>query len=314
MRLLQTLSGLALCSFVATTTSYGEKVFEPIETIISEARQAIESFEAVPAKKSHRVLIFGRSGGPHREVIPTGRIVMQMLGEMTGAYESDLAEDPKVFEAENLKQYDAIVFCNTTGSVLRKTIEYKDFMQLPEAERKAESAAEDILVNNLLDFIRNGGGFFGIHAATDSLRGHKEYLNMIGGEFNKHPWNGNHQVTIRIEDPEHALVKDIWDDSKFRFCDEIYQFQGVYSRERQRVLMSLVVAESDEPYLPLARDDGDFPVSWIRHYGEGAVYYCSLGHRKETYAEPEVLEFWLRGMQFVLGDLDADTTPVPQPE
>lgn len=301
------------CLFGAFSFVQADDQFEPNETIIEEARVITESLTAVKPEQPRRVLIFGRSSGPHRNVIPTGRIVMKQLGELTGAYEADISEDPYDFESENLKKYDAVVFCNTTGAVFNKTLDYKIFKNLPKEERNHENDESDRLVANLLEFIDNGGGFFGIHAATDSLRSSKDFRAMIGGKFNKHPWTGNHQVVIRIEDPDHALIHEIWSDTEFQFCDEIYQFDDSYSRERQRVLMGLNLEKSDEPFIPLERDDGDYPITWVRQHGQGNVFYCSLGHRKETYAEAEVLELWLRGMQFVLGDLEAEVTPLPQP-
>jgi type 1 glutamine amidotransferase len=126
---------------------------------------------------------------------------------------------------------------------------------------------------------------------------------MIGGQFWQHPWSGDQTVTIRVEEPEHALVRGIFAENKFRISDEIYQFRDPYSRKNQKVLLSVNIEQSDTPHLPLLREDRDYPVSWIRDYGKGRVFYSSLGHRKETYGNAQVLELWLRGMQFVLRDL-----------
>jgi hypothetical protein len=57
------------------------------------------------------------------------------------------------------------------------------------------------------------------------------------------------------------------------------------------------------------RDDGLFPISWCREYGKGRTFYCSLGHRDEIYWNPTVLQHYLAGFQYVLGDIDADATP-----
>jgi uncharacterized protein len=50
-------------------------------------------------------------------------------------------------------------------------------------------------------------------------------------------------------------------------------------------------------------------VSWIRTYGKGRVFYCSLGHREEIFWNPVVLRHYLAGIQFAIGDLPADSTP-----
>ena len=204
--------------------------------------------------------------------------------------------------------YDAVCFCNTTGAVFQETIEWKEFTALSEEERKRQKAESDRLTENLLQFVRDGGGFFGIHAATDCLRSSDAYLEMIGGRFWQHPWNGNQTVTVRLEKPDHALLRGIFSGDEFRIGDEIYQFRDPYSRKKQEILLSINIEKSDTPHLPLLREDRDYPVSWIREYGKGRVFYSSLGHRKETYGNAQILECWLRGLQFVLGDLPTDTT------
>ena len=57
------------------------------------------------------------------------------------------------------------------------------------------------------------------------------------------------------------------------------------------------------------RKDDDYAVSWVKNYGKGLVFYCSLGHRNETFWNPMILQHYLAGIQFALGDLPADATP-----
>lgn len=57
------------------------------------------------------------------------------------------------------------------------------------------------------------------------------------------------------------------------------------------------------------RPDDDFALSWIHQYGQGRVFYCALGHWHQSFWNPAVLQHWLAGLQYVLGDLDADATP-----
>ena len=60
---------------------------------------------------------------------------------------------------------------------------------------------------------------------------------------------------------------------------------------------------------PGKRKDGDYVISWVRPYGKGRVFYCSLGHEPSSYYNPHVLRHYLAGIQFALGDLEADATP-----
>jgi len=67
------------------------------------------------------------------------------------------------------------------------------------------------------------------------------------------------------------------------------------------------------PWTDYKRPDNVYPVSWIRTYGKGRSFYCSLGHRAETFTRPEIVGHIFAGIQFILGDLPADTTPNPLP-
>jgi type 1 glutamine amidotransferase len=62
----------------------------------------------------------------------------------------------------------------------------------------------------------------------------------------------------------------------------------------------------------IKRADNDFGVSWVHKYGKGRVFYCSLGHREETYWNPVMLKYYLSGIQFATGDLKADASPRPE--
>jgi type 1 glutamine amidotransferase len=57
------------------------------------------------------------------------------------------------------------------------------------------------------------------------------------------------------------------------------------------------------------RPDNDYGLSWVRSYGKGRVFNCAIGHTPTLFETPETAQFILAAIQFVLGDLDADTTP-----
>ncbi|MGB2823481.1 MAG: ThuA domain-containing protein, partial [Phycisphaerae bacterium] len=96
----------------------------------------------------------------------------------------------------------------------------------------------------------------------------------------------------------------------FEITDEIYQFRGPYSRKMLRVLLSLDTTRTDmNKGKRIRRKDNDFAVSWVRSYGKGRVFYCSLGHDHPVFWNPAVLKHYCDGIQFALGDLPAETTP-----
>ena len=299
---------MVLCqgAFAAADTDYKE----PDPKVIARVESTAASFKAAPSKKHRRVLVYGISFGPHRTTIRTAQRVFTLLGEKTGAFEAVVSDDLANFEADKLKQFDAVIFANTTGEVFCRPPDKEQFNALSKDEQRKQEAIAARLVKNLDDYVRKGGGFMGIHAATDTLKNQKAYGDMIGAVFTQHPWGPKDTVMIKVEDPGHALAKGIFEKDELKFSDEIYEFREPYARKRLHVILSLDLAKSDKPNRPVRRTDGDYPIAWTRSHGQGRVFYCSLGHATSTFADPTILKFWLRGIQFAAGDIDAATTPI----
>jgi uncharacterized protein len=284
----------------------------PDPKVISRAESIATSLKAVPSTKHRRVLVHGISFGPHRNTIRTAQQVFKLLGEKTGAFEAVVSDELANFEADRLKPFDAVIFANTTGEVFCRPADKGQFDSLSEDEKRKQQKNAARLVKNLDDYVRNGGGFMGVHSATDTLKNQKAYGDMIGAVFSQHPWGPKETVMIKVEDPDDFLAKGVFDKDKFKFHDEIYEFREPCDRKRLHVILSLDLAKSDKPNRPLRRTDGDYPIAWTRSHGQGRVFYCSLGHAMSTFADPTVLNFWLRGIQFAAGDIAAVTTPSRQ--
>ena len=140
----------------------------------------------------------------------------------------------------------------------------------------------------LIEFVRGGKGFAGIHSATDTFYKWPEYGELIGGYFDGHPWH--EEITVRVEDEAHTITSDL--GNQFVITDEIYQFKGPYDRTKLHVLMRL-----DMKGLPAGkRADMDNALAWTNQYGKGRVFYCSLGHVARDFDVPEAKEIVKRGM------------------
>lgn len=233
--------------------------------------------------------------------IPYGNLALEMMGRKTGAYETVVSNDTAMFRPENLQPFDAICFNNTTGVLF----------QDPELKK------------SLLDFIYDGKGFIGIHAAAATFvqwpkyDQWPEFGQMLGGyENGGHPWKHHEWITIRLDDPDHPLNTALTGKG-FRISDEVFQFQKPYSRDKLRVLLSIDMTKtniiSGRYILPERRQDHDFAISWVRSYGAGRVFYCSLGHNPHIFWNPPILQHYLAGIQFALGDLPAETTASSKP-
>ena len=256
---------------------------------IARIESAAPSAATATPKQGRSLLVFDLCRGYAHSSIPYCNKAMEILGQKTGAFNVVVSSDPDMFRPENLARFDAVLMNNTTGS--------------PFTDPAMKQA--------LLDFVASGKGLAGIHAATDCFYDWPEYGELMGGYFDGHPWGAGDTVGVRSDDPGHPLVA-AFKGAPFMIKDEIYQLREPYSRATHRVLLSLDPATTDLQKNGVKRTDGDFAVSMIRTYGKGRVFYCSLGHNHDVFWNPAVLQHYLDGIQFALGDLKADATPNAQ--
>jgi type 1 glutamine amidotransferase len=122
---------------------------------------------------------------------------------------------------------------------------------------------------------------------------------------------------MKVYDRSSPIMKP-FQEKDLKFAEEYYRFQaegqGRLRWDQVRVLMTVELDDpkvEPRPWTGYKRPDNIYPVSWIRSYGKGRVFYSSLGHMPETFMTPEIVGHLFAGLQFMLGDLDADTTPNP---
>lgn len=272
-----------------------------------EEKQQIEA--ALPArapakaKKPRKILVTNLSVNKQRAVvaghasIPHGNYALEQMGKRTGAYEVVFSNDIEMLRPGTIDQFDAICMNNTMGVLF------------DDAELKA----------SLLNFIAGGKGFIGFHAAAATFVQYPVYDQwppfgqMVGGTENGgHPWGPKEQITIRVEDAGHPLNRS-FAATHFPIADEVFQFQEPGLRERFRVLLSIDPERTDmgpnRRILPIRRADKDFPMTWIKPHGKGRVFYSSFGHNPHVFWHKDLLAHFLAGIQYALGDLEADDRP-----
>ena len=220
-----------------------------------------------------RVLYLTHSAGFKHAVLPTSEQVMRDLGKRSGAFEATVTQDCSLISEASLKPYAAVIFY-TTGE-----------LPLDEAQKKA-----------LVEFVRSGRGFVGIHSATDTFYKWPEYLELVGGYFDGHPWH--QEVTVRVEDKAHPATAHL--PASFTINDEIYQFRD-WSRDRVRVLLSLDPASVDLTKKGVKRADKDFAVAWTREFGKGRMFYTALGHEAAVWSDPRFQQHIVGGIQWATG-------------
>ena len=158
--------------------------------------------------------------------------------------------------------------------------------------------------------MREGGGVAGLHGATWSGRGWREFGEMMGAASGPHRLE---EGTIRIVDAESPLNRGFTAPT-FQWRDELYLYyvDGPYTKDKNHILFGLDTGKMDMSRGPYIRPDNDYGLSWIRTYGKGRVFNTGLGHTPELFMTPALAQHILGAIQFTLGDLPADTTPTGQ--
>lgn len=222
-----------------------------------------------------RVLVFAKTANFRHSSIPNGKAAIQKLGK-ENSFAVDTTEDASVFTEDNLKKYAAVVFLNTTGNVLNY---------------KQEAAFER--------FIQAGGGYAGIHSASDTEYDWTWYAKLVGGNFESHPKPQN--AKLNIVDKNHPSTKhlpDVWERS-----DEWYNFKNLNKDVH-------VLAKIDETSYEGGKNGADHPMAWYHDYDGGRAFYTEFGHTEESYADSNYLKHILGGIQYAMGENKKDYSKV----
>jgi type 1 glutamine amidotransferase len=310
----------------------GGRAAQPQVARVTDLMQMMSALpESAPAapKQPRRVLVLAKAGGFVHSSIPLAARTIEALGQKTGAWTTVITYSAADITEQNLQPYDAIFLASTTGQFLDDAAD----ATVTAARRKA-----------LLEFVRGGKGIAGIHAATDSYHGGApgtppaaaggrppvdggaplwpEFNRLIGGYFKYH-WLYPTQIAVKIDDPENPVNAAFTSLNKqtgvrlprpFSVVDEVYTFnEASWSRERAHVLTSIdygkmpaeVKAQEPAPQ----RTDHDYALSYLQREGKGRVFVQVLGHDESIYKMPSMLAHILAGVQYALGDLEADDSP-----
>lgn len=268
----------------------------PSEDLL-KIEQALPAHAHAVPKKARRLLIFDRNVnyGGHGS-IPYANTAFSLMGKKTGAFETTISRDPAVFAPENLGAYDAVFLNNNVGNLFE----------------------EPRLRQSLIEFVYGGGGLLGVHGTTvaftkwpGAVEDWPEFGRMLGARGANHREN-QERVFVKIDDPGHPLTR-MFNRSGFEYRDEFFRVHDPYSRSRVRVLLSIDTNKTDlnqgRYFGQVERADNDYALAWIRQYGRGRAFYCTIAHNPYVFWDPKMLDFYLAAVQFALGDLNAPATP-----
>jgi type 1 glutamine amidotransferase len=223
---------------VTTTTGYRHSSIPSLERVLTQIGQGSGEFTVELLQQPP-----GKPAKPAKDATPGEK---EDYKRAEDNWEQSLKVALQKLSTESLRGYDGVIFANTTGN-----------LPLPDMQ-------------GLLNWIKSGHAFVGIHSASDTFHQSPEFLAMLGGEFGHHgPQVG---VECLNEDPKHpanAQLGKTWAIT----LEEIYQFK-TYDPTKLRDL--LVLDKNPETGV-----SGHYPVSWAKPYGAGRVFYTSLGHRED---------------------------------
>lgn len=272
---------------------------DPMPTKQQIAKIQAAAPDNAPAKpaKSRKLLVWGHvwTHLPN----PFANEAIKALGAKTGAFEAVVSDDPNLLLPDEIKQFDAVVMNNIHE---REPFLPADLNKLPKARQAAARKRDKAVKESILAYVAGGRGLVGVHATTAACQTWPEYGEMVGGYYGGHILQ---DVAIRNEEPDHP-VNACLKGKGWKIHDEVYIFRAPYSRKKLRVLLSLDLSQMADPG---KRPDKDYAISWVRPYGKGRVFYCTLGHCPETYWNPLFLRHFLAGIQFAIGDLPAEAAP-----
>ncbi|HMP99668.1 MAG TPA: ThuA domain-containing protein [Cyclobacteriaceae bacterium] len=216
-------------------------------------------------QQQERVLVFSKTSGFRHSSIEAGKQAIIKLGKENN-FAADTTEDAGMFYASSLKKYKAVIFLNTTGDVLNP-YQKKDFEK----------------------FIQSGGGFVGVHAATDTEYNWPWYGKMVGAYFLDHPEIQEARLFRAAKHELNEVLPEEWTRT-----DEWYNFKDI--NPDINVLLYI-----DESSYNGGKNGAYHPISWWHNYDGGRAFYTAMGHTEASYNEELFLQHLLAGIEYAMG-------------
>jgi type 1 glutamine amidotransferase len=249
-----------LCVKTKSVCWKAKQIYRPFLFVIALVLCAACGQKGPAAKagpKPFRALVFTKTTGYRHDSIPSGVAAIKRLAAHH-SFSVDTTADAGRFTTRALARYDVVVFLSTTGTPIKGV--------------RQRTAFES--------YIRRGGGFLGIHAASDTRGDWPWYERLVGARFKRHD-PGLSARPVQIFDPSTAATRGL--PNPWRRTDEWYEFR---SAPAAHVLAGL---------------DATRPLAWCHRYDGGRSVYTAMGHTKESYAEPRFLRHLLGAIEMAAG-------------
>lgn len=217
------------------------------------------------SQETPKLFVFTKTEGFRHTSIEIGIETIKRLGEK-GNFEIYATEDSSILK-NDLHNFDVLVFLNTTGDILN------------EDQQK-----------EVVSFVKNGGGFVGIHSAADTEYDWPWYGKMVGAYFKNHP--KKQEATINVCCSTHPST-NFFDGRSWSIFDEWYNYRDINPD------INPVLCLDEKSYE--GGENGDFhPIAWYHIYEGSRIFYTGMGHTEACYENPNYLKHILGGIKYVL--------------
>ncbi len=216
-----------------------------------------------------KILVFYKTTFFYHESIPDGIAAIQLLGKEMHL-DVDTTNDASRFTDENLKQYAAVIFLNTSDT--------------------SGDLLNDAQQTALMHFIESGKGYVGIHAAADAEYQWPWYNSLVGAYFKSHPKQQKAELTVT--DSNFIATRNL--PHTWKKFDEWYNFKQTHWDDVH------VVLTVDEKSYKGGENGSYHPVCWYHDFDGGQSFYLALGHTKESYKDPLFLKLLAGGIKYII--------------
>lgn len=225
------------------------------------------------------ILVFSKTAGFRHASIGKGIEALKTMGGLQH-WKMNFSEDASLFTKEELSKYNLILFLNTTGDILN-----------PDQQTAFEN------------YVKSGGNYVGVHAASDTEFDWLFYAEMVGAQFKSHPKQQKATLT-KTPNCQHPSVEHY--NTTFEKFDEWYNFKKPVA-SYVNVLLSI-----DENSYQGDRMGTYHPISWYHVYQGGRVFYTAMGHDDASYSDADFLKHLQEGIRWALGATKDKIDPINQ--
>ncbi|MEP3211259.1 MAG: ThuA domain-containing protein [Maribacter sp.] len=299
-----TVSFLAIVFFLKLSAQ-GLEPLEISDAWLASIEKSAPSKTSIATATKKKILVFSKATGYKHWTIPHNVEMLKILAKKSNAFEVHIGYDIEQFTKKNLKKYDALILNNPNPAGPDRDL-FSDLL-------KANSSLSDQQIKerapqyekNLMNYVAKGGGLMLLHGGIVVQNNSVAFSKMTGGSFDYHP--KQQEIQVKEVDLNHPMVK-AFKGKGLTHIDEPYFFKNAYFDYNFRPLLYMEVDKLEG--LKAAVTEKIIYVSWIKRHGKGRVFYSAPSHNAQSLDNPELLQFFLDGMQYVVGDLKCDDSPI----